>query len=68
MTRLDLSHTVWRKSSHSDSGEGTCVEVARAERLVAVRDSKNPDGPVLAFTPGEWHDFLAEIRTGDLGR
>jgi hypothetical protein len=49
MTELDLSTLQWRKSSHSGSGQGECVEVARTSALVAVRDSKNPGGPVLAF-------------------
>jgi hypothetical protein len=55
---------VWRKSSHSDSQAGACVEVARADRLVAVRDSKNPHGPVLAFTSAEWRGLLTGIKAG----
>ncbi|MCW2919767.1 MAG: uncharacterized protein JWN52_7835 [Actinomycetia bacterium] len=55
---------VWRKSSRSDSGGGACVEVARADRLVAVRDSKNPKGPVLAFTSAEWLGLLSGIKAG----
>ncbi|MFG2000215.1 DUF397 domain-containing protein [Spirillospora sp. NPDC048911] len=53
---------VWRKSSHSGSGSGTCVEVAAADRVVAVRDSTDPDGPVLALSPVAWRAFLAEVR------
>ncbi|GAA2101667.1 DUF397 domain-containing protein [Actinomadura alba] len=67
MTEPDLSHAVWRKSSHSGSGEGECVEVARADRLVAVRDSKNPNGPMLTVTPTEWHTLLTSIKHGDFG-
>ena len=53
MTAHDLSHASWRKSSYSEDNEGECVEVARASRVVAVRDSKHPEGPVLAFTRAE---------------
>lgn len=52
----------WRKSSHSDSQGGTCVEVARLERVVAVRDSKNPDGPALTFAPAAWRGFVAGLQ------
>ena len=39
----------WRKSSYSGNSGGQCVEVGSAARMIAVRDSKDPDGPVLAF-------------------
>lgn len=55
----------WRKSSYSGDGEN-CVEAAPLPKGVAVRDSKNPDGPRLAFTSGEWADFLARIRNGEV--
>jgi hypothetical protein len=64
MREPDLSSARWRKSSHSGSGQGECVEVARADRLVAVRDSKNPDGVVLAFTSAEWRGLLSGIKAG----
>lgn len=58
---------VWRKSSHSASNGGACVEVARPRpAAVAVRDSKDPDGPKLIFTPDAWSAFTASIRTGTL--
>ncbi|MFI0407818.1 DUF397 domain-containing protein [Actinomadura sp. 3N508] len=40
----------WRKSSHSASNGGDCVELAGVSGVVAVRDSKDPDGPVLLLT------------------
>lgn len=46
-------------------GGGSCVEVAAIAKLVLVRDSKDPDGPVLAFTQAEWQDFAAGVRRGD---
>jgi len=57
----------WHKSSHS--GTNGCVEVAVAKDGIAVRDSKDPGGPVLRFTTGEWEAFLAGARDGefDLG-
>lgn len=50
----------WRKSSRSNNG--TCVEVAmNLSGVVAVRDSKDPAGPILAVTPAEWQVFLAGL-------
>ena len=54
MTEIDLSRAEWHKSSYS-SQSGNCVEVARnLPGLVAVRDSKEPDGPrlVVSWRPG----------------
>lgn len=53
----DLPELAWRKSSRS--GAGDCVEVAdNRPGLVAVRDSKNPTGPVLTFSPTAWRHFV----------
>jgi Domain of unknown function (DUF397) len=60
---IDLSRAVWAKSSHSGGNGGQCVEVAsNLPGIIAVRDSKNPDGPKLIFTPDEWRAFAAGIR------
>jgi hypothetical protein len=59
---MDLSRTPWRKSSHSGT-ETNCVEVAAARNVIAIRDSKNPDGPVLTFTPTAWATFLTRMTT-----
>ncbi|TCB95538.1 DUF397 domain-containing protein [Micromonospora zingiberis] len=48
----------WRKSSHSGD-EGACVEMAVVPGTVAVRDSKDPDGPLLLFAPTAWTAFAA---------
>jgi Domain of unknown function (DUF397) len=54
----------WRKCSLSYSSGG-CVEVAGGWRgLVRVRDSKNPGGTVLGFSPADWTMFVGKIRSG----
>ena len=54
----------WRKSSRTVSS-GNCVEVAaNVWGVVAVRDSKDPDGPKLTFAPAEWDAFTAGVRDG----
>jgi hypothetical protein len=61
----DLSGARWRKSTRSGSNGGECVEVAdNLPGLVAVRDSKDPAGPVLIFGPAHWASFLAGTRSG----
>ena len=50
----------WRKSTHSI--KDTCVEVARPEHRLAVRDSTDPDGPQLAFASSDWNRFLTRVR------
>ena len=67
---MDLTRADWRKSSYSGTNGGNCVEVARnLAEVVAVRDSKDPAGPELVFTPDDWHMFTAALRGGgfDLG-
>jgi hypothetical protein len=54
----------WKKSSLSGS-TGNCVEVARNRPgMVAVRDSKDPHGLKLIFTPAEWEAFAVGVRDG----
>jgi hypothetical protein len=52
---------VWRKSSRSGPTGGNCVEVAAAPDRVAVRDSKDPGGPVLTFSPVAWRSFVRRL-------
>ena len=53
----------WRKSSYSGNGGGDCVEVARNfTRIVVVRDSKDPHGPVLIISKDDWTSFIGRLR------
>lgn len=62
----DLSTARWRKSSYS-GGNGNCIEVAEnLPGIVAVRDSKDPDGPALVFEPAAWVAFVAGVRDGSI--
>jgi hypothetical protein len=66
---MDLTNAQWRKSSFSGGNGGNCVEVARnLPGIVAVRDSKDREGPALVFTPQQWRAFLDGVRTGEFRR
>lgn len=63
----DLSAAVWRKSSRSNNQGGACVEVADTlPGIVAIRDSKNPTGPVLVLTPAVFDALVDAVRSGRL--
>ncbi len=64
MSEIDLSGALWRKSTRS-SGNGQCVEVATFHGATAVRDSKDPAGPALTFTPVQWAAFTGSVRAGE---
>lgn len=60
---MDLTYAEWRKSSRSGSNGGACVEVARNLPCgVAVRDSKNPEGPALIVSRDAWASFITRLR------
>jgi Domain of unknown function (DUF397) len=54
----------WRKAQ-SSVGNGACVELAPVDGMVAIRDSKDPDGPSLKYTAAEWHAFLDGAKKGE---
>ncbi len=62
---IDLTGAVWRKSSRSGPWTDNCVEVAFVDGAIAVRDSKNPTGPVLVFTRSEWDAFVDGAKDGE---
>ncbi|MEU4552957.1 uncharacterized protein DUF397 [Micromonospora violae] len=56
---MELTGARWRKSTRSNGSGGNCVEVAdNLPGVVAVRDSKDPGGPVLVFPPDAWRAFV----------
>jgi hypothetical protein len=64
---MDLTRADWHKSSYSGSNGGNCVEVAsNLPGLIAVRDSKDPHGPALTFTPLAWAALLGDIKADGL--
>jgi hypothetical protein len=60
MTAPEPDGIIWHTSSYS-AGHGDCVEVAPMPERVLVRDSKDPDGPALAFPTSAWRTFLTTL-------
>jgi hypothetical protein len=59
---MELIGARWRKSSRSSGNGGACVEVAdNLPGVVGVRDSKDPTGPALTFTPESWRTFVTGV-------
>jgi hypothetical protein len=54
----------WRKSTYSSGAQAACTEVASLAHGFAVRDSKDPAGPMVFVDSAEWRRFVASIRTG----
>ena len=63
--RVNLEGAEWRKSNRSGPYSDNCVEVAFVDDVIAVRDSKNPTGPVLLFTQSEWDAFVEGAKDGE---
>ena len=60
---MEYSRVRWRKPSYSGGNGGTCAEVAGPLPAgVAVRDSKDPEGPKLAFTAAQWQAFTRRVK------
>ncbi|MEW2519701.1 DUF397 domain-containing protein [Actinacidiphila alni] len=67
-TTPDLTHAAWVKSSYSAGNGGECIEVAPGfAGVLPVRDSKDPQGPVLVFPAEAWNAFVAAVRDGEFG-
>jgi hypothetical protein len=69
---MDLTGATWRKSSYSGGNAGACVEIKvepgskeGSDYVITMRDSKDPDGPVLTFTPEEWRAFTLGVQDGE---
>jgi Domain of unknown function (DUF397) len=61
-----LTSASWRKSTYSGGDGGDCVEVAdNLTGIVPVRDSKDPSGPALTFSPAAWTAFVAATARGE---
>jgi Domain of unknown function (DUF397) len=65
MNELGNPATIFRKSSYSGAVNNNCVEVGFVTAEVLMRDSKDPKGPVLHFTPDEWRAFTAGVKAGE---
>jgi hypothetical protein len=59
---MDVTSVAWRTSSYSGDNGGTCVEVGTTGPAVAVRDSKDPSGPLLAFPADTWTEFTERVK------
>lgn len=63
---MDLSGAAWRKAARSTDNGGACVEVAGLRTFIAVRDSKDPHGPHLAYSRDTWTAFARRVKSGEL--
>ncbi|MET9542127.1 DUF397 domain-containing protein [Streptomyces sp. NPDC006553] len=66
-TDQNLTGARWRKSSYSGDTGGNCIEVADLTAHIAVRDSKNPEGPAFLATPAAFTAFVSAAVEGRIG-
>ena len=64
LSRSERRNLAWHKAE-SSSANGQCVEIASAVGKIAIRDSKDPDGPILVYTSAEFSAFLEGARNGE---
>ncbi|MGW4028403.1 DUF397 domain-containing protein [Streptomyces sp. NPDC004838] len=67
MEVAQLTDAHWFTSSYSNNQGGECVEAAKLPNAIAVRDSKNPEGPAFIFESGAWTGFVSSVKAGQLG-
>ncbi len=67
LSEAERAALTWLKAQ-SSSHNGQCVEIAEAVGKIAIRDSKDPDGPILVYTPAEFEAFLNGARNGEFDR
>jgi hypothetical protein len=60
---MNVETAIWRTSSYSGNNGGACIEVADAPRAVLVRDTRDREGPILAFDTEAWRGFAARVKT-----
>ncbi|MFF5924616.1 DUF397 domain-containing protein [Streptomyces hydrogenans] len=63
-----LGTAAWQKSSYSGDNGGDCIEVADLSAHIAVRDSKNPEGPAFLASPAAFAVFVSAAAEGRVGR
>ena len=64
LTASDREGLAWLKAD-SSTANGQCVEIASAAGHIAIRDSKDPDGPILVYTTSEFRAFVDGARNGE---
>ncbi|MEV6358525.1 DUF397 domain-containing protein [Streptomyces hydrogenans] len=67
-TNQSLAGASWRKSSYSADNGGQCIEIADLSAHIAVRDSKNPEGPAFLASPAAFTAFVRAAVEGRVGR
>lgn len=63
MKEAVLPEPKWRKSSYSEASANNCVEVATADHLIAIRDSKHPELPWATVSHKTWTAFTDAVGT-----
>lgn len=64
LSEAERQSLAWLKAQ-SSTPNGQCVEVAATDGRIAIRDSKDPEGPILVYTPSEFSAFLEGARNGE---
>ncbi|MEU8125196.1 DUF397 domain-containing protein [Spirillospora sp. NPDC049024] len=62
----DLSRARWRKASRSSASGSDCVEIAQVSDLIAIRDSKAPNGPTVVIDRKAWRTLTNRAHRGEL--